>query len=91
MIFGEGILTFVWRSKGGAGTLGRAHAPHRVAVVPIIGILRIHTARIDVQIVHSRRCRVTRRPEVAVETLIVGNPGVEVAGKRSTEKYRNMG
>ena len=60
------------------------HTTDCEAVVPIVVVLGIDIGRIYVEVVHIVGIVVRTRPEVAVRTLIVGRPIVEVAGKRGT-------
>ena len=54
-------------------------APHRVAVVAVVVVLRVHIRAIYVEVVHVVVIVASRRPPVAVATLIVGRTTIDVA------------
>ena len=69
------------RGKGteATGLRSREQTPHRVTVVAIVVVRRIRIRSIRVEVVHIVAIVPRRRPPVAVRTLIVRGPIVEVA------------
>ena len=73
-------------ARGAKGTkpnprlLYRSHAPHRVTVVLIVVIRRVHVVTVEVQIVGVVAIVGSRRPIVAVVATIVRRRTVPVAG-----------
>ena len=62
--------------------------PHTVSVCPIVVVLRVHVARVEVQVPRVVRTVRDSRPIVAVRAHVVERATAVVAIARSGEEHR---